>query len=1115
MSNVANTAARLLGNTRLAKKLVGQPVLSPAQKRLWMLEQLYPGQAFNNLSSVLKLEGLLHLACLIQSLSDIVQRHEVLGTKVYTNKGRPVISIAPALALNVPIEDLSKLPHHEHGVRANEIMATESCQPFDLSRDLLLRARILRVAPEEHLLLLTTHKLAADIRSFQILHQELATLYRAYTQHRPGSLPDVPFGYYDSAVLMLGEEDEILGNQLAYWKRKLKGKLPAIDLPTDNSRPTIQTYAGAQHRFALHSDLCGPLKALAQRLHTTLRVVLLAAFQILLHRWSGQEDILVGSPVSGRNEKTDRLIGPFENTLVFRTQLSGDQSFKAILDQVCQVVSEAEGNQDLRFENLLEALHLDQDISRSPIFQVMFHFESALPFPLEHPGLSMVPLPTNNNTMLYDLTLALREQKYGVIGSFVYNPNLFEGATILRMLGNFQTLLEGIIADPNEAISRLPLLTKAETYQLLVEWNDTQAHYATSRCVHHLFEEQVHRTPEAVAAVYEDKHLTYQQLNLKANKLARELQECGVGPDVRVGVFMNRSLEMIVGLYAIHKAGGAYVPLAPSNPPERLAFMLEDAQVPVLLTQPTLLAMLPPTTAKVISLDQNLTAQIPPNGSEVEATTEASLQSDLKAVVTPENLAYVIYTSGSTGKPKGVMVRHCNVVNFFAGMDRVIGREPGVWLALTSISFDISVLELFWTLSCGFKAVIQGDDAAGAHTKAIPPNRAAAIEHKYTIPEQILRYGVTHLQCTPSLAGIMLEEPKTAAALRNVKKFLFGGEPLPPTLVEKIAGFGELLNMYGPTETTIWSTTHSVTREDDLMSIGRPIANTEIYILDAHLQPVPVGVAGELFIGGAGVARGYLNRPELTAERFIQHPFKTTSNRLYRTGDLARYRHDGKIEYLERLDHQVKLRGFRIELGEIEAALGQHPSIKESVVSVWEARPNDKRLVGYCVAKPSQEFQAMELRRFLKTKLPEYMVPSILLQLDALPLTPNGKIDRKALPTPELRHASESLHVPPQTHMEKCIAAIWQELLHIEQIGTGDDFFDLGGNSLMLVEAHARVCEQLNLQIPLSKFFQVSNIAALAKYIVELSRSSNSLSKMKQRALRQRQALALRKHIKQ
>ena len=704
------------------------------------------------------------------------------------------------------------------------------------------------------------------------------------------------------------------------------------------------------------------------------------------------------------------------------------------------------------------------------------------------------------------MTLSLTEQADGLTGGAEYNTDLFDAETNRADAGAFSDACwRAIVANPDEAIGRLPLLMEAERRQLLTGMERPRGRITPhDQCVHHLFAEQARRTPDAVAVVFGDRQWTYRELDERAGQLARHLRQLGVGPETRVGLCATRSLEMVAGLYAIHRAGGAYVPMDPAYPKDRLAFMLEDAQIPVLLTQQFLLESLPETTARIVCLDQ-------PDFAE-DAGDSGNGETELAAgEATPENLAYVIYTSGSTGKPKGVMVRHRNAVNFFTGMDAVLGREPGVWLAVTSISFDISVLELFWTLTRGFKVVIHGDEAGAARLAAWQREGAPAQAAPPSVAEEITKHGVTHLQCTPSLAGIMLENAATREALGRVKCLLLGGEPLPPSLAERLAGAGELFNMYGPTETTVWSTAHPVTRNQGAIAIGRPLANTEIYIVDKYLQPTPIGVPGELLIGGAGVARGYLNRPELTAERFIPNPFHPQPEApLYRTGDLARYRADGTIEFCGRLDHQVKIRGFRIELGEIEAALRQHPKVKESVVTVWEPAPGDKRLAGYLVAPAGPPPQPIELRRFLQGKLPEYMVPAAFVCLAALPLTPNGKVDRKALPVPDgLRASTEAGFAPAKTELERAIAAIWQELLHVEQVGLRDNFFDLGGHSLLIVEAHARIRERLGVEFPVIRLFQFPTISGLARFLSEDSTGGMSWRRIQERAQRQRRAFGL------
>jgi amino acid adenylation domain-containing protein len=659
-------------------------------------------------------------------------------------------------------------------------------------------------------------------------------------------------------------------------------------------------------------------------------------------------------------------------------------------------------------------------------------------------------------------------------------------------------MLEAVVAHPSLRLSQLPLLTDAERRQMLGEWNDTRAR-VPEKCVHQFFEEQVERASNAVAVVFGDQQLTYRELNERAHRLADELRALGVGPGVPVGLCVQRSLEMLAGLLGILKAGGCYVPLDPTYPEPRLAFMLKDSQASALVIQERLQHrfkfQLP--GVKLLCLDAPRFTS--PTVAHPAVPTHAA------GPPRPDNLAYVLYTSGSTGQPKGVMVTHRNVANFFAGMDRVLGSEPGVWLAVTSISFDISVLELFWTLARGFKVVIQPDDYAILAGR----NGDETFGQGRSVPEQIVRHGITHMQCTPSLAGALVLAPASLEAMRRLNMLLLGGEALPVSLAKSLREIlsGRLLNMYGPTETTVWSTTHRVTEATGPISIGRPIVNTEIYVLDRHLQPVPVGVTGELFIGGAGVARGYLGRPELTREKFIPHPFRSERTAcLYRTGDLARYRSDGTLDFLGRGDHQVKIRGHRIEMGEIEAALLRHPSVREAVVVARTDSPGGPRLFAYLSATTEPAPGTRELRQALQSQLPDYMVPSAFVWLTSLPLTPNGKIDRRALPEPnEASVRPKKSSAPPRTKIERAIAEVWQEMLGLEQVGRHDNFFDLGGHSLLVVQTQARLREALGVELPVVRLFQSATISALAAFL-EQPQEARSLKKVHDRGRKQREA---------
>ena len=1445
------------------KKPEGLP-LSFGQERLWFLEQLQPGQPLHNIPASVRIEGDLDVAALQQSLHEILRRHEVLRMSFTSEKGRPAATLSNIDLLPMPVIDLREIPQQEREADARRLAQNEAMQPFALGRAPLLRAKLLRFDEKEHWLLLTTHHMICDGWSLGVFYRDLSVLYDAFRQKCAPALPELHLDY-PGFVSRQREllRPAMLEKQLAYWEEKLKGPLPTLDLPADRPRPPIQTYRGETQFFALPSSLCAGLRKLSRREDVTLFMLLLAAFQALLNRYTGQEDILLGTPIAGRHwADTENLMGLFLNTLVLRTSLAGEPTFRELLRRVRKTALEAYAHQDVPFEKIVEALPLTRDLSRSPLFQIMFALQNAPVQSAALGDLRLTPLPLGNGASKFDLTLFVEDDGKDLRGSVEFNTDLFDSQTIVRLLGHWQTLLETIVEDPNQQLSRLPILTENERRQVLVEWNQTQVEYRRDRCVHELFEEQVERTPDAIAAVFEDEELSYSELNNRANCLARHLQSLGVSPETRVGICFGRSLEMLIGLLGILKAGGCYVPLDPVYPKERLAFMLEDSQAPVLLTEKKLARDFTLEGLKVVVF------------SELELSQNDSTARPQKKTVqsgaTPDNAAYVIYTSGSTGKPKGVMVCHRNVANFFTAMDGIVGKESGVWLAITSICFDISVLELFWTLTRGFKVVIQGDeggfraapaprpshgrfdlslfyfasDAAGKsndkyklllegakfadqnglaavwtperhfhpfgglypnpavtsaalamitnrvqlragsvvlplqdplkvveqwsvvdqlskgrtalsftsgwhpndfvlaphafsrrkellleHLETVrklwrgesvqrpnssgelvevqvfpkpiqpelpvwltssgnietfrtaaeiganvlthlsgqnleqlakkielyrsicrsrrpsqPAGRVSLMLHTflwdkaefvrekvrqplceylrtyrglseghpahqnadakardskeveaqieamlnnavdrylescglfgtpetclqtiqnlktigvdevaclvdfgvetdlvlasfkhltavqeqsqpkpqprrphYTVAEQLARHRVTHLQCTPSLAGMLIQDPQAHRGLHSLKKLLLGGEALPASLVKQLGIPGEILNMYGPTETTVWSAAEAVTEADGPIPIGRPVANTEIYILDRHFQPVPAGIPGEILIGGAGVTRGYLNRAELTADKFIVHPFSQRPGaRLYRTGDLGRFLADGKIEFLGRLDHQVKLRGFRIELGEIEAALCAHPQVREAVAVLREFSAGDQRLVAYIVPQSESKAAPAELRSHLKGKLPDYMIPSVIESLDRLPLTPNGKVDRKALPEPAaIRAAQPAAFAPVQTRLEQRIAAIWQKLLHVEQIGLDDNFFDLGGHSLLVTQVHSELSAEVQGELSILKLFQYPTIRSLAKFLNQEQKQQVSFQKIRDRARLQKGAFGEQRHSRE
>lgn len=1018
--------------------------LSFAQRRLWFLEQLEPGHPTYHIPAVYRIRGPLNIDALRRTLCEVVQRHEALRTTFVTVEGEPVQVIAAKAAVALPIVDLCTLPEVEREDQAVCLAAEEARRLFDLTQGPLFRATLLRLENEDHMLLVTMHHIVSDGWSMGILLHEIAMLYEAFSNGRPSPLPELPIQYGDFASWQRERlRGEALDTQLRYWKRQLGGTLPKLQLPTDRPRPVVQTFGGARQPFTLSGDLLRALKALSIREACTLFMTLLAAFKALLCRYSGQDDIVVGTPIANRNRvEIEGLIGLFVNTLVLRTDASDNPTFRQLLCRVRDVTLAAYDHQDMPFEKLVEELRPERDLSRTPLFQVMFSLQNAPEQPLQLPNLSAVPLEAYNGAAKFDLSVYLWEGTDGLAGVWEYNTDLFDKATVVRMTGHFQALLQSIVENPEQRLSEWRLLSTDERRQLLVEWNATATEYPHGLCAHQMFEAQVERTPDAVAVVCDDEQLTYRELNRRANQLAFYLRRLGVGPEALVGICMERSAEMTTALLAVLKAGGAYVPLDPTYPKERLAFMLNDTQAWVVLTQQKLVETLREHQARIVCLDRDWEA--------VARYPEENPASETKA----ENLAYVIYTSGSTGRPKGVQVQHRGVTNFLHAMRERLGlTHQDALLAVTTLSFDIAVLEIFLPLTTGARVVLVSREVAADGTQ---------------LSQTLADRGITIMQATPATWQLVVE----AGWQRTTPlKILCGGEALSRELAgQLLERSASVCNMYGPTETTIWSTVQRVEFDGGSVPIGRPIANTQVYVLDPYLQPVPVGVTGELYIGGDGLARGYLNLPELTAEKFVPNPFgPVTGGRLYKTGDLGRYRPDGNIECLGRNDQQVKVRGFRIELGEVEAALCLQGAVTQAVVLAREDLPGGKRLVAYVVANRERGLSVSELRSFLQEKLPSYMVPSVFVPLDALPLTPNGKVDRRALPVPDGTRPDETL-ANPRTPIESLIAEIWRNLLAVDRVSVDDNFFDLGGHSLLLMRAIAQLDKRLGLRITPREF---------------------------------------------
>jgi amino acid adenylation domain-containing protein len=1097
---LAQLAERLRGRNasaaagqRIPRRAAGgpPPPLSFAQQRLWFLDQLEPGSAAYNIPVAVRLEGRLDAAALERSLREIVRRHESLRTTFADSGGRPAQIVSPEAGLNFRVGSLEDLPAGEREDEARRLALEEARKPFDLARGPLLRATLVRLQGEAHLALFTLHHIVSDGWSHGVLIRELAALYAAYVAGRPSPLEELPIQYADYA---LWQRERLSGEgfegQLAYWRERLRDA-PALELPADRPRPPAQSFRGKTLPFTLEPGLSDAIRELSRREGVTLYMTLLAAFQTVLSRHAGQEDFVVGTPVAGRQRvETEGLIGFFVNTLALRADLSGDPTFRELLGRVRETTLSAFAHQDVPFEKLVEELQPERELSRTPLFQVLFGLQNAPRESLELPGLRLTTVPNVNETAKFDLTLLMHETPRGLAGVLNYAADLFDGATAARLLGHFENLLRGVARDHNRKLSALPLLTDAERRQLLEDFNDTRRDYPSARCIHELFEAQAARTPDATALVHERERLTYADLNARANHLARRLRALGVGAESRVGVLLGRAPDLVAALLGVLKAGGAYVPLDPDYPRERLRFMLEDSAVSALVTQTSLLGHLPACDAPALCVDDGSIFVVGERevSSAVNAAGDSAASEPRPAVsharaAAPDNLAYVIYTSGSTGRPKGVAIEHASAHTFLRWAHETFTREElaGV-LASTSVCFDLSVFELFAPLTRGGSVIL------AQNALALPALPAAS--------------DVTLVNTVPSA---MAELVRSGGVPDSVLAVNLAGEPLKRALAEGVYGrtkAGRVLNLYGPSEDTTYSTYTVVGHgEEGEPTIGRPVANTRAYLLDRHLSVVPRGTVGELFLGGDGLARGYLNRPSLTAERFVPDPFSGERGaRLYRTGDLARYRPDGELEFLGRADHQVKVRGFRIELGEIEAALLAQEGVRACVVVALEDEPGEKRVVAYVAAGADAvadgeaagdgsaargSVSAASLRARLRERLPEYMVPSAFVFLDGLPLTPNGKVDRKALPAPEASGSDVENYVAPRNEVEEMLCGMWAEVLKAERVGVEDNFFELGGHSLLATRLTSRVREAFGVELPLRRLFERPTVAGLARAIGE------------------------------
>jgi len=1032
--------------------------LTHNQESLLFLEQLNPDTATYNLYEAVRLTGPLDFDALQKTFDLIVARHEALRTTFSEINGHWQQIISPPQSVPIHITDLSLLPENER--EASNRMNMEVNRPMDLQNGALIRVNLLKTAEQEHILLVTIHHIISDGWSVGVFWKEFANYYQSFSQGNAPEPSQLQIQFGDFAVWSRQQLENDLVRQTEYWKNQLQGAPALLELPTDRNRPAVQGFRGAEELMTFPVSLREDLKKISQRENVTLFMTLLAAFKILLTRYTGQTDLVVGSPIAGRNiTETENLIGFFVNTLALRTDISGDPTYREFLGRIKNMTLDAFSHQELPFDKVVAAHCPERSLSYNPIYQVAFALQPGSDSSLQISGLEIQPIKLGSVTAKFDLFLSAKEVPDGLAVTVEYNTDLFEASTIRRLIVHYQNLLETLLTNPNLRVSEFPLLSQNERHQILNEWNNTTTEYP-NQCLHSLFEIQAKQNPENIAVSSDQGNLNYQELNSKSNQIARHLRKLGVSPNSPVGILMERSTLMTTGILGILKAGGAYLPLDLSYPSERVQYMLEDARVDVILTTLENSPRLPDTTAQIICLDsdwESITAESPEN---------------LENVNQPTDLAYIIYTSGSTGKPKGTLIPHRAVNRLVFNTNYVQIDSTARFAHISNVSFDAATFELWGALLHGAELIVLNKDLILSPTEFIT---------------QLREQKITTMFLTTALFNLLSRENPNA--FQSLKTLMFGGETSDPASVRRVLENTppeRLLHVYGPTETTTFASWHhiqSVSSEAHTIPIGKPISNTAIYILDSQMNPVPVGVPGEIFIGGDGLANGYLNRPQLNEEKFVTVPagkISLDNLRLYRTGDIARYLPDGNIEFIGRKDNQIKLRGFRIELGEIESALNSHPKIKDAIVLLADNK-GEKKLVGYFVSESAPE--PRQLREFLKQKLPEFMIPALFIEVAQLSLNPNGKIDRRQLPDLPDVTTDSGAETAAADELELKLTWIWQKVLGLNSVSLRDNFFECGGHSLIAVRLFSQIEKTLGCQLPLATLFQSPTIEQLANLI--------------------------------